>query len=192
MTKKSIELPLEKDYFLKDTVLDKNGDVLAVEMDPRDAMFPSRWRKQWDGKQLEYSKKTAIDGNEGIDLAVQSEKEPSDINVLMRQYGVVRNVPQPVSWPVGMFDEVVDFQTALNQINAGREEFQKQPSDIRARFDNDPQKLWKFLHEEDPKKRERNLEEAREMGLLAPPAPPERVIKVEVTNPIVPPVDKAP
>lgn len=52
-----------------------------------------------------------------------------------------------------------DYSKVLNQVESARKDFLKIPSETRSRFDNDPEKLIKFLA--DPK----NIEESIKLGL---------------------------
>lgn len=104
----------------------------------------------------------------GDSMTQQEFKEESDINVLVRRFGLTGDWPQDLRMPQsGDFSEVTDFQDAMNAVVRAQEEFMKLPGEMRARFYNDPAKLIEFM--EDP----RNREEAVKLGLVnAPPAPP--------------------
>lgn len=67
----------------------------------------------------------------------------------------------------GDFTSVQDYQLSLNQVMAAQESFEALPSNIRARFQNNPGALLAFL--EDPK----NQEEAVKLGLINAPPPPQ-------------------
>ena len=95
--------------------------------------------------------------------AQQQFKEECDINEIVRRFGITGEFPQDFKAPVsGDFTGVVDFQTAMNAVVAAEREFMSLPGELRARFDNSPQKLMHFMEDG------RNLEEARRLGLVKP------------------------
>lgn len=96
-------------------------------------------------------------------LAIQSEKENADINTIVRRFGLTGELPSDFKMPQsGDFIGVPDFHTAMNLIRATQEEFLKVPAEVRARFDNDPQRFMAFLEDD------ANRDEARKLGLLKP------------------------
>lgn len=98
-------------------------------------------------------------------LAVQSQKEESDINEIVRRFGLTGKLPENVRVPeYGDFVVVDDYQSALNVVRQAGEAFMQMPAEVRARFDNDAGKFVDFCN--NPK----NLEEARALG-IANPAP---------------------
>lgn len=100
-------------------------------------------------------------------LAVQSQKDEADINVIVKNFGVTGSVNAPIVLPsYGDFDGVDDYRTALEAVKAAQESFLAVPAHIRDRFHNDPQAFLEFV--ENPK----NLPELRSLGLANPePAP---------------------
>lgn len=97
-------------------------------------------------------------------LAQQQYAEESDINYIADRYGLTGEMPQVLNLPsYGDFTGIYDFQTAQNAVIAARNQFMTLPAKMRARFDNDPQKLLAFLDDED------NRELAIAMGLVNPP-----------------------
>lgn len=96
-------------------------------------------------------------------LAVQGSKEETDINTIVRRFGLTGELPGDYQPPMsGDFVDVVDYQTAMNAVLAADRAFYEMPADLRTRFDNNPQKLMTFL--DDPG----NADEARKLGLLKP------------------------
>lgn len=95
----------------------------------------------------------------------QSFKDEVDANNIVRKYrktGVL-----PVSQAVldrrpmyGDFSNIMDFQQLQDRLVAIRTDFDKLPSELRRRLDNNPSNLVGYL--EDPK----NEKEAIELGLL--------------------------
>lgn len=105
-------------------------------------------------------------------LAVQSAKEECDINTIVRKFGLTGELPSDVKMPMsGDYTNVLDYQSALNVVIAADDAFMEFPAEVRARFANDPQKLFEFVSDK------ANLDEARKLG-LAIPAAPEPVIPV--------------
>lgn len=106
-----------------------------------------------------------FDPTEG--MTKQSFHDECDINQIMdkAKNGIVPthiNQNQPM---YGDFTQLPSYQGALDTMNHANRLFMKLDSDIRKRFDNDPQKLMDFLH--DPK----NKEEGIRLGFFEKPAP---------------------
>jgi len=104
-------------------------------------------------------------------LTLQSEKDESDINTIVKRFGLTGELPEGVRPPTyGDFTQVFDFQSAQNALVAARESFMEMPADVRYRFKNDPQEFVDFCSNPD------NLDEMRKLGLavpakVTPPAP---------------------
>lgn len=114
----------------------------------------------------------------------QNFREECDINVIVKRFGLTGEMPQNWRMPSSQdFSEAVtDFHTAANMILAAEDRFMELPAEMRAKFDNDPQRLLDFLEDA------ANIDAAREMGLVPPlPAPPD-AIPVILTNPSTPEV----
>lgn len=101
--------------------------------------------------------------------AVQSEKENCDINVIVKRFGVTGVVPgsvRPLSYE--NYEDVFDFQSAMNSIRSAEETFAALPADLRRRFANSPQLYLEFCSNAE------NIPEMRRMGMALPepePAP---------------------
>jgi phage internal scaffolding protein len=96
-----------------------------------------------------------------------------DINNIVKRYRVTGLMPQITQQPmVGDFSELPTYQEALNTVIRAREGFSALPSDVRERFQNDPERFLEFVH--DPE----NLEELIEMGLAErkPQDPVDRIV----------------
>lgn len=98
----------------------------------------------------------------------QSQVAATDVNLIMSRYlksgGSLRNLPDPV----GMYADltsVSDLQHSLNTVLDAQRAFDALPSNLRARFQNDPVQLVSFL--EDPS----NKPEAITLGLIPKPTP---------------------
>lgn len=102
---------------------------------------------------------------EDVSLTQQQFAEQSDINTIVRQFGLTGQLPTDVAVPMsGDFDTVVDFQSALNIVRAGEEAFMEMPAEVRQRFGNDPGMFLAFANDD------KNRDEARKLGLLLPEA----------------------
>lgn len=97
----------------------------------------------------------------------QDQKEESDINTIVRLFGVTGQLPLNLRLPqYGDFDAVDDYQTALHAVKRAEESFLGIPAEIRATFNHDPGAFAEFCL--DPG----NLPQLREWGLAPTPTPP--------------------
>lgn len=95
--------------------------------------------------------------------ALQSQAEESDINNIVRRFGITGVLPTVAVPPTyDDFSGVSDYHTALNLIRASAESFAKVPAEVRARFENDAGKFVDFCS--DPA----NIDDMRKMGLAVP------------------------
>lgn len=112
-------------------------------------------------------------------LAVQSQKEESDINEIVRRFGLTGKLPENVRVPQYQdFEDVFDFQSAMNAVAAANQSFSAMPAEVRFRFGNDPQRFLEFCSKEE------NIPEMIKLGLAVevkqPEAPkPSEVVIVE-------------
>lgn len=110
--------------------------------------------------------------NEEESMTQQSDKNETDINILMQRFGATGQLPT-VTDPAkfGDFTEAPDFRTAQDMLMRAREAFAAVPAKIRKQFDNDPAKFHEFVTNPD------NLEEMQNLGLANKPkkvpTPPE-------------------
>lgn len=99
----------------------------------------------------------------------QSFRDECNINILMASYrrtGVLTHLARGLP-SYGDFTSSGDYHAACTQVLEAQTAFSELPSEIRTRFDNNPQKLLEFL--EDPA----NREEGEQLGLFDP-LPPEQ------------------
>lgn len=111
---------------------------------------------------------------------IQSGKEDADINNIVAKFAKTGVVPGSIVPPTyANFQDVFDFQSAMNATVFAQREFMKLDAKVRARFGNDPQQFVEFCSHKE------NLEEMRKLGLAVPKAevPPEVIQKVEIVNP---------
>lgn len=109
----------------------------------------------------------------------QSEAEACNINVIMAKYsktGLITHLNR-YEGKYGDFTAITDYQTSLNIVMEAEKMFMSLPSDVRAKFENDPGKFLAFSN--DPA----NFEKLREMGLAKPKEAEPAPQKVEIVNP---------
>lgn len=95
-------------------------------------------------------------------LTKQSFLEESDINTIVRKFGVTGDMPSNVRMPTyGDFTTVHDFKSAMDSIALANESFDQMPAEVRARFHNDPQEFLQFCSDEN------NRQEAERLGLVS-------------------------
>nr|DAD95801.1 MAG TPA: Scaffold protein [Microviridae sp. ct2OM3] len=112
----------------------------------------------------EVSRETGLDCSADEPLTQQQFAEETDINTIVRRFGLTGQLPDDYRAPMEQdFFEITDFSTAMQAVRKAQEQFLQLPGDMRARFANDPQRLLDFL--EDPT----NRDEALKLGLLQKP-----------------------
>ena len=103
-------------------------------------------------------------------LAIQSAEEESNINTIVRRFGLTGELPNNLRMPQsGDFTGLPDFHAAMNMVRHAQEEFLRVPAEVRARFSNDPAKLMAFIDDS------ANYDEALKLGLVnkrPDPVPP--------------------
>jgi len=105
----------------------------------------------------------------------QSFSEESDINTIVKRFGLTGKLPENVRMPqYGDFLEAADYQTSLNVVLEAQDGFMKMPAHVRSRFHNDPAAFLEFLGKEE------NRAEAEKLGVVVARAP--------VETPLVPAV----
>lgn len=91
----------------------------------------------------------------------QSFKEESDINTIVRRFGLTGQLPTDLRVPIdGDFTNVPDFRTAMQMIVEARESFDQLPANLRARFHNDATEFVEFVSDDN------NRDEAVKLGLV--------------------------
>lgn len=112
------------------------------------------------------SDEATIQGDYGESLTIQSQAEDADINVLMKRYGLTGKMPENPYVPTyGDFSQVTDYRSALDALRNADEAFMQIPADVRARFNNDPQRYLEFASDEN------NWAEMHKLGLTKTPGP---------------------
>lgn len=119
-----------------------------------------RGKKYVPGKTMtEQSHARGVD----VNTIVSRFKKTGDTGLLARTIGEYKDL------------ESIDLHEAMNQIRKANEIFMELPSEVRNRFENDPEKYFDFAI--DPE----NHQEMRELGLLKPETQ-EIISKVEIVN----------
>lgn len=114
-----------------------------------------------------------FDGDEGKSCTSQEHAEDADINNIMARYVKTGTVPMYLDRDVLEGDlHTMSYHEMQNVIADAHSAFASLPAVVRARFDNDPAKYVDFVADE------KNVEEARKLGLLSPEAV-ERLDKAE-------------
>lgn len=129
---------------------------------------------------------TVFDQNveESRSKTIQSEKSETDINMIVARAIkgnlIMTNQREP---RYGDFSSGYDFLENSLRIKAFETEFERLPSEIRAKFDNDASKLIDFASDPD------NEDEAIKLGILPKKVvPPVVNPEAPVVPPVVPPV----
>jgi len=94
----------------------------------------------------------------------QGQKEESDINTIVRNFGVTRQLPTAINLPsYGDFDTISDYRTAIHAVREAEASFNQLPATLRAKLGNDPQAFMDYVA--DPA----NKAELTELGLINRP-----------------------
>lgn len=95
----------------------------------------------------------------------QSELDDSDINNIMARYALTGVAPAPHRGEplYGDFSDVEDYQVSLNKVMAAEERFASLPSELRKKFDYNPQNMINFILDE------KNREECINLGFINAP-----------------------
>lgn len=109
----------------------------------------------------------------------QSHKTECNINTIvkkMRSNAYVRLNPKAPVY--GDCTNAVDYQTALDKVQAAQGAFMTLPAEVRSRFANNPLNLFAFLDDD------KNRDEAIKLGLVDRPEPkPEEPAKEPAQTP---------
>lgn len=114
---------------------------------------------------------------------VQDQRDDSDINVIVKRFGLTGQLPQvrPKIPLEADFRDAGEFDlgSALRYVRAADAAFMRYPAEVRARFDNDPAQFCAFVENPD------NKDECIRLGILAKPVvpPPKEVMDVRVIAP---------
>lgn len=126
----------------------------------------------------EFSRRAASGKGKEGSKTVQSDRKGSDINEIVKRFGLTGQLPVPRAVPQFRdFLEAPDFRGAMEIIVQAREAFEDLPARIRERFGS-PEAYVDYVSNPE------NKEELIKLGLAkADPVPePEKIQKVEVVN----------
>ena len=126
-----------------------------------------KWRTQNDDPARDEAVgQEAATYNDEPSLTQQQFTPETDLNEIMRQYGVTDRAAEPAAFAPGTLAidythlEGLEYRDVLDRMREAQQAFAQLPADLRRRFNNKPEDLWDFVN--DP----RNDEEAVKMGLL--------------------------
>lgn len=92
-------------------------------------------------------------------------KKSCDVNEILKRY--TRTGALPLMQQKGVYDDfssVPDYQQACNTVIKAQEQFNNLPSEIRKRFENEPEKFLEYVADES------NLEEMYGLGMAIRPS----------------------
>lgn len=148
--------------------LDRNGELIETG-----APF---WKTPNNHDTVAEAHKTALFCNDPS-MTQQHGKEEADINTIVNRFlktGLLPEIKIPPNY--ADFDDVFDFQSAMNQVAAAKNSFNALDAEVRDAFGNDPQRFVStvnaMLEETDAEKREKNLGILRAMRLAVPKGEP--------------------
>lgn len=135
------------------------------------------WRHQYDADRDAYEGEATEIHTGAVSLVQRQFRKDSDINELVRRFGLIGRMPDPVVDPAyyGDVADIPDLKTALDRVRDASERFLALPAKVRSRFHNDPAELFAFLNDNE------NRAEAVKLGLVVEPA-------AEPPAPVVPPI----
>nr|QJB18974.1 MAG: internal scaffolding protein [Microvirus sp.] len=100
-------------------------------------------------------------------LAQQHARDESDINTIVKRFGLTGELPSNLRTPTyGDFSDAMDYHASLNAVRAADAAFMQLPADIRTRFNNDAGAFVDFVSDDS------NRAEAEKLGLVLPTAVP--------------------
>lgn len=138
-----------------------------------------RYVRDEAGKLVEVRNRVAIT-DFGPSLAVQADKDRTDIRNIVKR--AIRGQQVTVNYREGRFVDISNapsYIQALNIVANANVLFDRLPSNLRDRFNNDPMAMLSFIDNPD------NNDEAIKLGLLPKPlepAPEPAPVKVEVVS----------
>lgn len=116
-------------------------------------------------------------------LTKQAFAEEVDINTIVRRFNLTGQLPENVHMPTyADFEDIFDFQTAMNAVRQAEESFNEMPAHIRARFHNNAAEFVDFCSDED------NRPEAEKLGLVQKKSEPKQEPATGTQKTTVPPL----
>ena len=107
----------------------------------------------------------------GESMTQQQFKAECDVNNILAKYkrtGMLSHI-QKHQGNFGDFSSVEDYQTSLGKLMQAQQSFESLPSELRAKFENDPAKLISYLSDD------KNNAEAIKLGLKIERKEPETI-----------------
>ena len=107
----------------------------------------------------------------GESMTQQQFKAECDVNNILAKYkrtGMLSHI-QKHEGNFGDFSSLEDYQTSLGKLMQAQQSFESLPSELRAKFENDPAQLISFLSDE------KNNAEAVKLGLKIERKAPETI-----------------
>ena len=100
---------------------------------------------------------------EDVSLAQQHQKDESDINTIVRRFGLTGELPENVRMPIyADYTGITNYHDAMNAVIEADSAFAQMPAEIRSRFDNSAEKFVEFCLDDN------NRAEAEKLGLVKP------------------------
>lgn len=135
-----------------------------------------KFRTQYEPREVHQSFKGVVS------LTDQQYKDECSIEGIVKKYGIL---PAPTVEPmITDVSDVGDFVECMQRVEDGLAQFSGLPSEVRARFGNDPRALFEWLSNAS------NVEEAVKLGLMVKRVPEKSAVDVleEIKDKLVSPV----
>lgn len=128
--------------------------------------------------------------NDDPSLTMQSFSVDADLNVIAKRFGLLQVPSGPIDpAQYGDFTDLPDLKSVLERVHDVHESFMSLDPKMRARFDNQPWKMWDFAN--DPE----NFDQCVKWGIFlpreAPPAPDGQGAVPQATSSSSPPSPSA-
>lgn len=127
-----------------------------------------QWKTGYNCDNLEEANRSATWNTEPSLTQVHAAEE-TDINVIMRKFGVTGTLPLAKVPPSFQDIQEIDLQTAQNLINEAEDAFMELPADLRFKFNND---LARYVGYVDDRRAANDWKSLRDLGLDVPEPPP--------------------
>lgn len=123
-------------------------------------------------------KRVRVIAKSGLPSRTQQQfKDEVNINNIVAKFNTAGVPIQPAdNQQYADLSKAEDYQTSLNKVIRSQQAFDELPAKIRKEFDNDPKHFLHFM--EDGK----NLERARELGIVSRPIPKPIPVGTQIKN----------
>lgn len=123
---------------------------------------------------------SGVDFSHSPSRAQQHFRDETDINVMVQRFQRTGVPPVPPVPAMAEFNQIFDFQSAMDTVVKAKQAFAALPSKVRSRFQNDPGQFLEFFN--DPS----NADEAVRLGLASalpePPAAADNAVPLSSDN----------